>query len=117
MVSAKIAVAGVLGITLILVGVSFIAFGLASALTTFLGLAGGAAMTGLLLLLPPLLWALALGPSPSSADVHQPTGNYESLWITELSRLAQRKPLLAVVVAVVAGAANGFFRKTDRPRL
>lgn len=111
MVSARKAVAGLLGMSLILVGVSFLAFALASALATVLGLVGGAAVTGLLLLLPPLLWAAAEGPSRSSPDT-APAVGYESVWMAELSRLAHKKPLLAVLLAVVAGAASSLLRKS-----
>ena len=108
MVSARKAVAGVLGVALILVGVSFLGFGLASALAPVLSLAGGAAVTGLLLL-PPLLWALAKGPSP--AEPQPATNGVETLWLTELTRLAVKKPLLAVLVAIAAGAAQSFWHK------
>jgi len=108
MVSARKAVAGVLGVALILVGVSFLGFGLASALTPFLSLAGGAAVTGVLLLLPPLLWALAKSPAP---EAQPPANSLETLWLTELSRFALKKPLLAVLVAVAAGAARSLWRK------
>ncbi|MDR3527820.1 MAG: hypothetical protein P4L57_11110 [Rhizomicrobium sp.] len=109
MVSARKAVAGVLGVALILVGVSFLGFGLATALAPALSLAGGAAATGLLLLLPPLLWALAKAPAPEEP---QPAAHgVETLWLSELTRLAVKKPLLAVLLAIGAGAVQSFWRK------
>lgn len=110
MVSARKAVAGVLGMALVLVGVSFLGFGLASALAPFLSLAGGAAVTGLLLLAPPLLWAIAKGPSPAPAP--PASAGLETLWMAELSRLALKRPLLAVLVGVAAGAAGSVLHKT-----
>jgi len=102
-------VAGVLGAALVLVGIAFLGYGLASALGPVLGLAGGAAVTGLLLLLPPILWSLAKPPSLFAAPP-QRTG-YEHLWIAELSRLADRMPIFAVLIALVVGAANGLLRR------
>jgi len=112
MFGARNAVAGLLGLSLILVGVSFLAFGLASVLATTLGLAGGAAVTGLLLLLPPLLWAVAKGPSQPAPDIQTAPAGPESVWAGELARLAQRKPLLAVMVALLAGAASTFMKRS-----
>ena len=111
MVGARNAVAGLLGLSLILVGVSFLAFGLASVLATTLGLAGGAAVTGLLLLLPPLLWAMFKRPSLPAPDTQTAPAGYESVWAGELARLAHRKPLLAVLVAIVAGAASTLLKR------
>jgi hypothetical protein len=102
-------VAGVLGAALVLVGVAFLGYGLSSALGPVLGLAGGAAVTGLLLLLPPIMWTLAKPPSLSAAPP-QRTG-YEHLWIAELSRLADRTPFIAVLIAVAVGAANNLLRR------
>ncbi len=110
MMSARKAVAGMLGVALILVGVSFLGFGLASALAPVLTVAGGAAVTGVLLLLPPLVWALAKGPTQNVTT--QPEPALEGLWLGELSRLALKKPLLAVLVAVAAGAARSLLRKS-----
>ncbi len=110
--SARSTVASVLGVALILVGISFLGFGLATALTPILGIAGGAAVTGLVLVLPPLLWALIKAPARAAADAPRTTVGYETLLISELSRLANKKPLFAVLIAVMTGAASSILRKT-----
>lgn len=106
--SARKTVAGLFGLALILVGVSFLAFGFATVLAPVLGIAGGAAVTGGLLLLPPVLWAWS--QSAPAADM-QPAAGYETVWASELSRLANKKPLLAVFVALIAGAASSLLRR------
>jgi hypothetical protein len=111
MMSARNAVAGMAGLTLILVGVSFLGLGVTSALEPVLGLAGAAAVTGVLLLLPPILWAAAKRSSPVATDARRPMTGYEDLWIAELSRLAHKKPLLAVLAAFAVGAASSLLRK------
>ena len=97
---------------LILVGVSFLGFGIASALATILGIAGGAAVTGLLLVLLPLLWALIKAPAPLAADAQRSTVGCETLLISELSRLVNKKPLFAILIAVMTSVASSILRKT-----
>ncbi len=107
--SSRKTVTVVFGAALILVGVFYLGSGLAMALAAVLGLAGGAAVAGLLLLLPPLLWAAAAGRL-ASAEPQRPARG-ETLWIDELTRLAPRKPLLAVLLAVAAGAVGSLLRR------
>jgi len=110
MAGIKKAGLGLFAAASILVGVGFLGLGLDTALQTVLGLAGAAIATGGLLLLPPLLWLVAGGYGLPRAQSRQPVGRTDDVLVTELARLAMKRPLLAVLAAALVGAASSHFR-------
>ena len=105
------AVPVLIGAALILFGVAFLGVAIALALQPRLGGAASAAVTGLILLLPPCIWGIATafrGPDILSRK-SEPT--VENAVVTLLSRLAKEKPLLALLGATLFGAAEVLLRR------
>ena len=102
-------------------GIVLAALALTLALTPYVGLAGGAALTATLCFLPALIWLAARGLSrpnsprlnsnPSQDHSHTAQGNSETAVLTALSALAEEKPLLAVISAGLFGAADVLFKE------
>lgn len=93
-------------------GIGLLGMALASALAAMLGIAGGYAVAGLVLLAPPLLWALITRLSqarkpPAPAD--------NELTRVLLAAVAKEVPWIAIVGAGLAGAANLFLNR-NKPR-
>ena len=105
------AVPALIGVALIFFGVAFLGVAIALALQPRLGGAASAAVTGLILLLPPCIWGIATafrGPDILSRK-SEPT--VENAVVTLLSRLAREKPLLALLGATLFGAAEVLLRR------
>ena len=105
------AVPALIGAALIFFGVAFLGAAIALALEPRRGVAGSAAGTGLILLLPPCIWGIATafrGPDLLSRR-SEPT--VENAVVTLLSRLAREKPLLAILGAAFFGAAEVLLRR------
>jgi hypothetical protein len=91
------------------VGVTFIAYAIAVALSPSLGVAGGAAVAGGILLVGPMFWVLVTllsRPPKPKADPNSAMGF--------LSALAKDKPLMAVAAAVLVGAADMLLKRRNR---
>jgi hypothetical protein len=111
---AATAVLAVIGLLLIVFGVGFLAYGLAAALSPSLGVAGGAALTGGIFVVPPLIWAviiLSLRRPPPKPVPPPSTG----LWLTLFGAIAKETPWIAIVGAGVVAAAEMFLaRRTQK---
>ena len=105
------AVLGLTGAALVFFGIAFLGAALALALEPRLGVAGSAAVTGLILLLPPCIWgvAAAFGRPEDLSRRRGPT--VESAVVTLLGSIAREKPLLAILGAAFFGAAEVLLRR------
>lgn len=113
--SAAKAVLGLIGAALIFFGVAFIGAAIAFALLPRLGIAGSAAVTGLILLLPPCIFGVAAGLRRSEPRPCRPDPTLESPVVTLLSILARDKPLLAVLGAALFGMAEVLRGRKNNP--
>jgi hypothetical protein len=107
---AKAAAGVVLGFivaAMVLVGVSFAGFAIFTALSRPVGVPGAAALTALILLIGPLLFAFV-------ASIRQPRRTNllsEAALLNLLSGVTKDRPLLAMAGAGLLGAAAMFLRK------
>ena len=104
-------VPALIGAALIFFGVAFLGAAIALALEPRLGVAGSAAATGLILLLPPCIWGVATAFRGPDTRPRQSESTVENAVVTLLSRLAREKPLLAVLGATLFGAAEILLRR------
>ena len=107
------AVLGLIGLLLIIFGVGYLAFALSTALSSSLGVAGGAAVTGGIFVGPVFLWAIILllmrrAPPPKPAIA--PGG----LWLTLFAAIAKETPWIAIAGAGVVGALELFLTRGKR---
>ena len=105
------AVLGLIGAALIFFGIAFLGAALALALEPRLGVAGSAAVTGLILLLPPCIWGVATALRAPDLLPRRTEPTVENAIVTLLSRLARDKPLLAILGAAFFGAAEVLLRR------
>ena len=113
MKAAAGAVLALMGVAMIVIGVGFLAYAVAAALTPSLGVAGAAAVTGGIFVGPPFFWAiimLALRRSPAPKSQFAPSG----LWMALFAAVAKETPWVAIVGAGLVAAAEIFF--SHRPR-
>jgi hypothetical protein len=89
-------------------GVGLLGMALAGTLTASLGMVGGYAVAGALLLAPPLLWALITRLSQPSKP--SPPANNELTRVL-LAAVAKEAPWVAIIGAALAGAANMFLNR------
>lgn len=110
---AAAALLAVIGLTLIVFGVGFLAYAMATALAPSLGVAGGAAVTGAVFVVPPFLWAIMMlalrRTPPPKATIAQ-----NSLWLTLFAAIAKETPWIAIAGAGLVAAAELFI--ATRPR-
>lgn len=99
-----------IAIALVFFGVGLIGLAIAVALAPRFGAAGGDAMAGAILLLPPLLWALGVMASRPEKPV-APQGGGRELMNSLFTALARETPWVAVVGAGLVGAANLFLNR------
>lgn len=107
-------VLALLGVMLVFFGVGFLAYAIATALTPSLGVAGGAAVTGAIFVVPPFFWAviiLTLRRAPAPKPAAAPSG----LWLTLFAAIAKETPWIAIVGAGLVAAAE-IFLAARRPR-
>jgi hypothetical protein len=89
-------------------GIGLLGMALAGALAKALGTVGGYAVTGVVLLAPPLLWALITRLSqPRKA----PPAVDNELTRVLLAAVAKETPWIAILGAGLAGAANMFLNR------
>ena len=106
-------VLGLIGLLLVVFGVGYLMYGLAMALTPALGTAGGAAVTGGIIVGPIFLWAiiiLALRRTPPK-PVHAPSNG---LWMALFAAIAKETPWIAIAGAAVMAAAEMFLLRPRR---
>lgn len=110
--AAAAMVLALIGVALIFFGVGFLAYALATALSPALGIAGGAALTGAMFVVPPFIWAIIMlalrRPRP------RPVVPPDSLWMALFAAIAKETPWVAIVGAGLVAAAEIFLSR--RPK-
>jgi len=107
--SAKIIVVGA-AVALVFFGIGLIGLAIATVLAPHFGAAGGYAIAGAVLLVPPLLWAiLVIATRPARRAVPPSPGG--DLMNSLFAALARETPWVAVVGAGLVGAANLFLNR------
>jgi len=94
----------------IFIGVAFIAYAIAAALSPTIGVAGGFAVSGGILLVGPMFWVLVtlLRPAP------KPPKPEPNSMMGILSAFVKDKPLLGIAAAVLVGAADMLLKRRNR---
>ena len=95
-------------------GVGLLGIALAHALVAVLGVAGGYAVAGAVLLVPPAFWALVVSLSRPKKPAPPPPTN--ELTRVLLAAVAKETPWLAIIGAGVAAAANMFLNRNKSPK-
>jgi hypothetical protein len=107
--AAAAMVLALIGVALIFFGVGFLAYALATALSPALGIAGGAAVTGAMFVVPPFIWAIIMlalrRPRP------RPVVPPDSLWMALFMAIAKETPWVAIVGAGLVAAAEIFLSR------
>jgi hypothetical protein len=102
------AVLAAIAIAMAFFGIGLMGMALASALVQWLGPVGGYALSGAILLVPPLVWALVTHfTKPRKPPPQQ--GN--ELTRVLLAAVAKETPWVAIIGAGLAGAANMFLNR------
>lgn len=94
-------------------GIGLLGMALASALVALLGTVGGYAVSGLTLLVPPLVWAVV---THLSRPRKQPAPVNNDLTRILLAAVAKETPWIAIIGAGVAAAANMFLNRNKSPK-
>ena len=100
----------IMAAALIFIGVAFVAYAIAAALAPMIGIAGGAAVAGGILLVGPMFWVLV---TLLSRPAPPPKPQANSI-MGILSALAKDKPLMAVAAAVLVGAADMLLKRRSK---
>lgn len=96
-------------------GIGLLGAALTMALAQALGLVGGYALAGLILLLPPIVWAAVIHLSrPPKAPA--PSGAANDLTRVLLAAAAKETPWIAIVGAGLVGAAKMFLNRNKSPK-
>jgi hypothetical protein len=95
-------------------GIGLLGLALAHALVAALGVAGGYAVAGAMLLLPPLVWVLAATLYQPRKPPPPPPGN--ELLRTLFAAVSRDKPWLVFVGAGLASAVNMFLNRNTRSK-
>ncbi len=90
-------------------GIGLLGLALASALVQALGVTGGYALAGAILLIPPLIWVVAANISRPRSPPPPPPSN--ELLRTLFAAVAREKPWMAIVGAGIASAVNMFLNR------
>lgn len=89
-------------------GIGLLGMALAGALATSLGVVGGYAVAGVVLLTPPVLWALI---TRLSQPRKPPPPTENELTRVLLAAVARETPWVAIIGAGLAGVANMFLNR------
>ena len=89
-------------------GIGLLGMALAGLLAATLGVVGGYAVAGAVLLVPPLLWVLVMRLSRPRKPVPPPQSELTRVL---LAAVAKETPWIAIVGAGVAAAANMFLNR------
>lgn len=103
------AVLAAIAIAMAFFGIGLLGMALASGLVKALGVVGGYALSGALLLVPPLLWASI---THLSRPVKQPSAANNELTRALLAAVAKETPWIAIIGAGLASAANLFLNRS-----
>jgi hypothetical protein len=95
-------------------GIGLLGMALAHALAAVLGVAGGYAVAGAVLLVPPLFWAMVVSLSRPKKPAPPPANN--ELTKVLLGAVAKEMPWVAIVGAGLAAAANMFLNRNKSPK-
>jgi hypothetical protein len=93
-------------------GIGLLGMALASALVKAVGVAGGYALAGAVLLVPPLLWAIVIHLSRPK----KPAAANNELTRVLLAAVAKETPWIAIIGAGLAGAVNMFLNRNKSPK-
>ncbi|MDB5734703.1 MAG: hypothetical protein JWN16_1340 [Alphaproteobacteria bacterium] len=102
------AVLAAIAIAMAFFGIGLLGMALASALVKLLGPVGGYALSGAVLLLPPLLWAVVTHLSRPKKPPQPPANELTRVL---LAAVAKETPWIAIIGAGLAGAANMFLNR------
>ncbi len=100
-----------MGLALVFAGVLMLPLALAAALAPYVGQAWAYAVTGAILLVPPLLWATIVSLS-RPAPPPQPTG----MLGLALGVLGRSAPWGAILSGAISGAVQAYLSRNDRRR-
>jgi hypothetical protein len=95
-------------------GIGLLAMALAAALVTVLGTAGGYAIAGAVLLVPPLIWAIITRLTRPRRQQTPPVNN--DLTRVLFAAVAKETPWVAIIGAGLVGAANLFLNRNKSPK-
>lgn len=95
-------------------GIGLLGMALAAALVAALGTVGGYALAGMVMLVPPLIWAVVTHLSRPRKPPAQPANN--ELVRVLLAAVAKETPWIAIIGAGLAGAANMFLNRNKSPK-
>lgn len=113
--SAKAILLGT-ALALVFFGVGLIGLAIATVISPYTGVAGGYAIAGALMLLPPLIWAFALSAAqPARPANQQPPSGARDLMNSLFAAVARETPWAAVAGAGVVGVLNLFLNR-NKPR-
>ncbi len=93
-------------------GIGLLGMALASALVKAVGVVGGYALSGAVLLVPPLVWAIVTHWSRPK----KPAVANSELTRVLLAAVAKETPWIAIIGAGLAGAANMFLNRNKSPK-
>lgn len=96
-------------------GIGFLGMAIASALVAAIGTIWGYTVAGVIFLLPPLVWAVAMHLSGPPKPAPQPN-LANPLVRTLLAAVAKETPWIAIVGAGLAGAADLFLNRNKSPK-
>ena len=94
-------------------GIGLLGMALAAWLVKALGPVGGYALAGMVLLAPPLLWAVV---THLSRPKKQPTPANNELIRVLMAAVAKETPWIAIIGAGLASAANLFLNRNKSPK-
>ena len=94
-------------------GIGLLGMALASWLVKAIGPVGGYALSGMVLLVPPLVWAIV---THMSRPKKQPTPANNELTRVLLAAVAKETPWIAIIGAGLAGVANMFLNRNKSPK-
>jgi len=95
-------------------GIGLLGMALAAALVTVLGTAGGYAVAGAVLLVPPLIWAIITRLTRPRRQQAPPVNN--DLTRVLFAAVAKETPWVAIIGAGLVGAANLFLNRNKSPK-
>jgi hypothetical protein len=94
-------------------GIGLLGMALAAALVRAVGTVGGYALSGVVLLVPPLIWAIV---THLSRPKKQTTPANNELTRVLLAAVAKETPWIAIIGAGLAGMANMFLNRNKSPK-
>ena len=110
--TAKVVLAAA-AIAMAFFGIGLLGMALATLLVKTLGTVGGYALSGGVLLLPPLIWA---GVTHRSQPKKQPLPVNNELTRVLLAAVAKETPWIALIGAGLASVANMFLNRNKSPK-